>query len=55
MYIHIFVVKFILSLKVCTGNKVLCENTTLDFYCVEEKVFLIKIISMIFLLKNVFR
>ena len=45
--IHIFKVKFNLSLKICTCDKILCENTPLDFHCVEEKVFLIKIISMI--------
>ena len=50
MYTH-FKVKFNLSLKICACNKILCENTPLDFHCVEEKVFLIKIISMIFCLK----
>ena len=48
LYIHIFKVKFNLTLKICTRNKILCENTPLNFHCVEEKVFLIKIISMIF-------
>ena len=52
---HIFKVKFNLSLKICACNKILCENTHLDFHCVEEKVFLIKIISMIVLFKIVFR
>ena len=37
----IFKVKFNLSLKICTCNKILCENTPLDFHCVEEKVVLI--------------
>ena len=46
--IDIFKVKFNLSLIICACNKIVCENTPLDFHCVEEKVFLIKIISMIF-------
>ena len=44
--IHIFKVKFNLSLKIGTCDKILCENTPLDFHCVEEKVFLIKILHM---------